>query len=262
MFMCNKGIDLHGMNILVEENIIERLYRGTNGGDADNFRFFGENIVIRSNIMYGTLESEIGVSHVDLFQTYDADGGYAHNVLIEKNIGIDFYHQGVMFESNEDSHSNIFFYKNIFINPNSFAYCIEGGKNIQIQNNIIFNGALHGIAFRLNGGTVAPSGTIKNNIFVYTKAPYWKEEGAIVINGYNLIYKCGTDGNAIPGIESETDILFTDPMFNIGEKRYDVTLDDVLGPDGTAFTDDDGLNIKDGSPVLHAGENGVNIGPY
>jgi hypothetical protein len=247
-----------GTDWLVEENRIERLFRDpVAGGDADNFRFFGNNLVIRGNIMYGTLQSEIGVSHVDLFQTFDNNGEHAENVLIEKNIGIGFFHQGIMFEGNGLTHRNVIFYRNVFVQGASWGGCVGGGYGVHFINNTIFDIQYHGIGFRnLNGYT--PSGYIKNNIIAYCESSYWADDDARIRGGYNCVWNCLHP----PGIPSRTDLINVDPVFNIGSRHGDLTITDILGPDGIAFTRDDGLALKRASPLHNRGEDFVTIGAY
>lgn len=256
IYRCNKGIEIYGNNWIVEENKIERLYRGSSGTDADYFRFFGKNNIIRKNIMFGTIESEIGSSHVDLFQSFDNDNNYANDILIEKNIGLNFYHQGVMIDSSLTSHKNIIFYKNIFVDSDSFGYSIVGGYGIHVINNIIYNGNIHGIGFRGLYG-ISVIGTIKNNIIAYTNSSYWLEGSVTADTGYNCIYNCAN----LPSVNNSTDLINVNPLFNIGNK-INLTLSDILGADGIPFTTDDGLNLNSSSPLIGAGDSGANIGAY
>ncbi len=244
IYGCNKGITVSGVRWLVENNEIERLMRTANGGDADYFRFFGDTIIIRKNFLHGTRQSEIGQSHTDLFQTYDNNGNEAHNILIEQNMGIDFFHQGLMAEGGGLSHTNIILHKNVFANGTAWGICSHGQKGLHIINNTILFIATHGIGFR--EGSV---GTVKNNIITQTTSSYWADETSSYSNGYNLIYEAR---NPSPG--DSTDIIGEDPLFT--------NVNNIVGDDNKPFTDDDGLRLLAGSPALKAGEEGVNIGAY
>lgn len=252
-YRCNAGICINGENWLVEDNEIERLYRGPDGGDADYFRFFGKNNIIRRNIMHGTIEAEIGVSHVDLFQTFDNNGEIAHDILVEKNIGIGMYHQGLMLSGSHQSMRNIIFRENVFAGGSSWGFCIYGTGGVHILNNTIFGIEFHGIGFN-----DAARGVVKNNIIAYCTTSYWADGYAVVESGYNIIWQCRDD----PGIYSSTDMIGVDPLFNLAEKPDPITLSDILGPDGIAFTADDGLALRKYSPANGTGEDGQNIGAY
>lgn len=257
--LCNKGMSISGKYYLVEDNKIERLVLGSQSNDCDYFRFFGENLIFRRNIMFGTKEEEIGKSHVDLFQTFDNNNCYARNVLIEENIGCDFYHQALMLSGTYESHRNIIFRRNVFANGRAWGFCCHGGNGLHIINNTIYNIGIHGCGFSKKG-EYNTRGVIKNNIFAYCTASYWAEDKTNVIweTGFNLIYKCKNS----PNPSNKTDIIGADPLFLYNGNPTNITLNDILGPDGKPFTSDDGLNVSFNSPARGNGENGVNIGAY
>jgi len=86
----------------------------------------------------------------------------------------------------------------------------------------------------------------KNNIFLGISP--WGNP----VNTCSGTYSMWATGS--PGfVEAEGNIQ-ADPMF--------LNTEDILGPDGIAFTSDDGFNLKEGSPARGAGENGFDIGPF
>lgn len=254
IYGCNKGISgISGDGWLVENNEIERLIRpASNGEDADYMRFFGTNHVIRGNYFHGTLPEEIGTSHVDCFQTYDNNDSYAHNILFEHNICLGFVHQVFMMEGNGSSHSNITIRYNVLKGFTSWGIAAHNIQNLRVFNNTWFGlgiedptYSIHGVGFR--DGT---TGEIKNNIFTRIIAPYWHDESSSYENGNNLIFECRDE----PGPSAPTDLIDVDPRF--------LNSADILGPDGLAWTLDDGLHLQFGSPAINGGENGSFIGAY
>lgn len=249
IYQCNGGIGINGNKWYVVNNEIERLYRDADGGDADNMRYFGDSIVIKNNFMHGTLEQEIGESHVDLFQTFDNNGEEVYNVLIEGNMGTGFYHQGIMASSvvSKYNHQNLWVVKNVFANARAWGLCIYNNLNVHVYNNTFFNVRYHGVGFNEES-----TGIIKNNIFVNTPSGYFKDETSSYESGYNLLYH---ETRTYEGYKfAPTDLLNIDPMF--------VDPENILGNDGIPFTNDDGLKLKAGSHAIKAGEDGGNIGAY
>jgi parallel beta-helix repeat protein len=247
MYRCNKGFVAQGINWLVEYNEVEELVYDTTGGngeDADYSRFFGDSLVIRHNFFHGTKESEVGASHTDGFQTFNSNGNYARNVLIEYNYVGGFFHQGVIAQDSAGLH-DITIRNNIFDRPASWGVLISSTRNIVVENNVFFGGGIHGIGFRGDA-----QGVVKNNIITGSNTSYWAEtaNGALYQSGYNLIFNCGR--NPDPG--AATDKIGVNPLF--------ADTADILGPDGLPFTADDGLRLQVGSPALGAGEGGADIG--
>ena len=244
MYKCNKGLIASGNHWLVENNEVERLVYADE--DADYMRFFGKDIIIRHNFFHGTLESEVGNSHTDGFQTFSNANYFAEDILIEYNYVGGFFHQGVISASGHEL-KNITVQYNIFDSPTSWGILTTGTQNIVVKNNTFFNVAIHGIGFRGDA-----NGIVKNNIITGANASYWAEteNGASYDNGYNIIFECGRDPN--PG--SSTDLIDENPLF--------VNSSNILGPDGLPFTADDGLRVEPGSKAINGGENGSYIGAY
>jgi hypothetical protein len=230
IYCCTKGIVVNGDSWLVENNEVERLQH-PEGGDCDYSRFFGENHIIRNNYFHGTIESEIGTSHTDGFQTFAVNPGEcARNIIIENNIVRDFYHQGFMMEGKEGTHDSIIIRNNILDGAASWGICSEGISNLRVENNNLINMGIHGIGFRMSD-TIPTTGIIKNNIFYNAGSNYWSEPGCTLDSGYNLLYK--TSGT-ISASSYPNDLLNIDPNF------IDITNDDY--------------HLQNGSPAIDAGD--------
>jgi len=254
IYGCNKGISgTSGRNWLVENNEVERLVRPAIGGeDADYMRFFGTGHIIRGNYFHGTNPAEIGSSHVDCFQTFDNNGNYAHNILFEHNMCVDFVHQVFMMEGNGSSHSDIIIRYNVFQGFTAWGVSAHNIQNLQVYNNtwvgrgyVDPSTTYHGVGFR-DGST----GVVKNNIFTNITAPYWHDSTSNYTNGYNLTFECRDE----PGPSAPSDLLDVDPRFE--------NPTDIRGPDDLAWTNDDGLQLSTGSPAVNGGEGGTFIGAY
>ncbi len=241
IYGCNMAISsVSGDHWLVEDNDLERLIYAV--GDADFMRFFGTNGVIRRNYLHGTIESEIGASHVDFFQTYDNNGGTAQNMVFEYNVCTGFAHQAFMMEGNGSSHSDIIIRYNVIEGFTSWGVCAENVQNIQVCNNTWLGlgvddpVSIHGVGFRFGS-----TGIAKNNLFAMIIAPYWHDAASSYECANNMTFGCRDNPN--PG--SPSDLLGVDPHFAASGS--------VLGPDGIPRTIDDGLQLTLGSPAINAG---------
>ena len=236
IYRCNMGLSIRGRNIVAEDNEIERLIYTS--GDADNFRFFGENITIRRSYMHGTQQSEIGPSHTDGFQTFDNNGEFAQHVLIENNILTGFYHQGFMGEAAFHGNSfDITFRNNIFEGSQSWGLAISDRlRDVKAYNNVFANITNHGV-----GLTNGAQGEVYNNIFFNGGSNYWADDtSTLTAGGYNLISK-----SHYPNYKTATDLVDIDPRF--------VDPANLLGNDGLPFTADDGFHLQSNSPAIDAG---------
>lgn len=254
IYKCSFGINVSGTNMLVENNEIERLI--FRSGDADYFRFFGEGHIIRGNYMHGTLKEEIGKAHVDGFQTFDNNGEYARNIIIEGNLVEDFYHQGFMGSGSYYYHSyDITFRNNVFKDAAAWGLCISRLKDVKVFNNLFINMGIHGVGFSGEEGKPA-TGEVRNNIFYNANNCYF----GIDKNKYasnNIVYRSDTykkyDQDSFPN-----DIVNMDPLF------IDFDNDDFsLHPNSPAIDKGKRLNL----PHDFAGKHrpygsGWDIGPF
>ncbi len=209
IYKCNKGFVVGGNNWIVENNEVERLVYYNE--DADYLRFFGRNHVIRNNYFHGTLPNEIGSSHVDGFQSFNNSGNVAQDVIIEANLVYGFFHQGIMLEGADGSHSNITIRNNVFADSASWGIAAHGVTGLKIYNNVFANIASSGIGFRKakSGSGNPTAGEILNNIFYNVKSDYWSEEPSQMEARNNLLYHTSLtkDPSKFPN-----DIVNQDPM--------------------------------------------------
>lgn len=254
IYGCNAGMVVAGKEWLVEENRLERLIRPAQGGrDADYFRFFGEDHVIRRNFMSGTRGDEIGQSHVDLFQTFVVNPGeYARNILIEGNFATGFFHQGLMAGQDKEAKEKmdrITVRGNVFVGAESWNVCVHGVTNLVVEYNTFAGYKIHGVGFR-NSSTTVPfgsTGKIRYNIFANGSSSYFREELSSYEAGNNLLF------NVREPDPADRD-LFADPLF--------VDSSNPLGPDGIPFTADDGLRLQPGSPAIGKAPGNRTLGAY
>lgn len=254
IYGCNAGMVVAGKGWLVEENTLERLIRPNEGGrDADYFRFFGEDHIIRKNFMFGTREEEIGQSHTDLFQTYVVNPGeYARNILIEENFGIDFFHQGIMMGQSKDAKDKmegITVRANVFVGAQAWNICAHGVTNLIVEYNTFVNYKTHVVGFR-NSSTIVPfgsTGKIRYNIFARGTSSYFREDLSRYDAGNNLLFEVRDPDP--PNQDLRADPLFVD-IFN------------PLGIDGKPFTEDDGLRLHSNSPAIAKAPGNKNLGAY
>lgn len=248
IYYSQMGIVAAGEDWLVENNEVERLYKW-GGGDCDYTRFFGENIIFRNNHFHSTNIAEIGTAHVDGFQTFDNNGEYARNILIEGNVVRDF-HQGFMGEAGfYGNSSDIIFRNNIFSDSWSWGLAIQEIRNVVVIHNVFANMTYHGVGF--NNGA---SGIVKNNIFYNAGSNYWADAQSTVEGGYNILNREG-----YPNHIEATDLV-VDPLFvNVNPLSYDFSLQVTspamdAGVDVGVTVDIDGISRPQGS--------GVDIGAY
>lgn len=121
------GIFSRGNNNICERNEIEYLDAG-GSGDADYFRVFGDNVIIRNNYCHGTVWGpHMGSAHVDFVQSYDDEKRSTKNVLIENNIVTGFLHQGFMLEN--DANPGSFYISDWIIRNNIISGYQSWGLN-------------------------------------------------------------------------------------------------------------------------------------
>lgn len=208
VFKCQNGFNITGSDVVVNDNNVERLYRWDSGDDVDYTRFFGDRITFKDNWFHGTLASEIGSAHVDGFQTFYNGGNWAHDCVIERNL-VESFHQGVISEGDgAGSHTNLVVRNNIFVEGDiatAFGVLFKFDTEGDVYNNTFINLTQYGVAARQT--SVA---AIKNNIFYNIGlSNYWKESGATIAAGTNLIYPSQLG----PDYVEATDIVGSDPLF-------------------------------------------------
>ncbi|NLV37382.1 MAG: DUF1565 domain-containing protein [Clostridiaceae bacterium] len=254
IYRCSFGINVSGTNMLVENNEIERLI--FRSGDADYFRFFGQGHTIRGNYMHGTRREEIGKAHVDGFQTFDNNGEYARNIVIDGNFIEDFYHQGFMGSGSYYYHSyDITFRNNVFKDAASWGLCISSLKDVKVFNNLFINMSIHGVGFRGDEGKPA-TGEVRNNIFYNARNCYFGIDNSKYASN-NIVYM----SDAYKKYQQESfpnDIVNADPLF------IDFNNDDFsIHPNSPAI--DKGIMVDmahDFARKPRPNGSGLDIGPF
>src|SRR5262245_33495565 len=216
-YKCGMGFNLSGSNWLVERNDIERTTKYPEIGDADNMRFFGQNHVIRSNHLFGTLSTEIGAAHVDGFQTFDDGGDIAQHVIIECNLLEGYYHQGLMLEATYHSNNfDITIRNNVFIAPQTYAVAaFRNMRDVKVYNNTVINPEIFGVRI-----AESSAGEARNNIFFSSKTgipdgdikelTYSADATSTVIGEKNLLY---IPSKTISQASFPNDIVNQNPQF-------------------------------------------------
>ncbi len=259
----NKGMVVSGKKMLVENNEIERLiYPESGGQDADYFRLIGEGHIIRNNYMHGTKQDEIGPSHTDGFQTFDNNGEFLKNTLVEGNFIEDFYAQGFMGEGMfYYNSSNITFRNNIFKDVTAWGICTHSLRDVKVYNNIFIgsNESVHGIGFRGSkyGDPSKPStGEAYNNIFYDIKNPYWAGSDSSIQGSNNLLFSTIYWYDPSKHLN---DIVNKDPLFvNISNSDFHLKENSPAIDSGIVLSPS--FDDKDGNPRPQG--SGWDIGAY
>lgn len=192
---CMVGIKLNGSNGLADGNEVFRSKQcsGSSGPDADGFRFFGSNHILRNNYIHDIhfSDSHVGTTpHIDCFQTW----GGASNVTIENNT-CDNY-DAVVGENNGSQ-----------------------GSNLENCNGCNFNGNyFHVYGKGILWESSSSNGTATDNIFVSGPdisgtlgGKYCLFGSAKVTGNICYLYKAG---DVLVGGASGTGNVTTDPKMN------------------------------------------------
>jgi hypothetical protein len=228
IYHSQMGIGITGFNWRVEGNEVERLYM-YGGGDCDYTRFFGEGHLLRGNFFHGTDFAEIGSAHVDCFQTFDNNGEYVHDIVIENNTCMDF-HQGFMGEAAYYGNSSgLLFQNNVFAHGGAWGMSIHQIREVTAIHNVFADIRYHGIGLR-DGAT----GVVQNNIFYNAGSNYWASDGGSVSGDHNLLY---IDGNTIDPADFPADLVNLDPRFvNATQDDYHLLAGSPAVDAGTSTT--------------------------
>lgn len=217
IYHSQMGIVVEGTSWVIKNNEIERMFDYGNG-DCDYTRFFGDNHTFMSNLFHGTNQFEVGDAHVDCFQTFDNNGQYAHNIIIEKNRCKNFM-QGFMGEAHYyQDISHILIRNNIFedgFTTNSHGMIVQDIPYVQVLNNNFINIKWRGVAIQPADHRLSKHAIIKNNIF-YNCGTSYSFFDKTSVGDHNLMFMTGNN----PDI-GEHDVLNYDPLFsNMVEGDY------------------------------------------
>jgi len=241
------GIIAEGTNWTVENNEVNRIYQYDTTGDCDYSRFFGANIIFKSNYFHGSYQSEIGTCHTDCFQTFDNNGEYAQHILFDGNWCSEA-DEGLMGESYYYNNSyDITFRNNVFAHTWAWGLAIEELKEVTVVNNTFAYINYHAAGFG-NGAT----GTVQNNIFYNAGSNYWADNtSTITLSGNNLI-----DPPGYPYYSVSSDLLNEDPQFSDVNTTDPTLLPSYSGPANLTF---DVFHLQPTSPAIDAGVTPANF---
>ena len=228
VYGCLAGFEVTD-DTIVEFNEVERMkaFNIPNVYKGDFLRPFGKNIIIRNNYVHGTREEDMfvegyGYIHTDMIQTWDDVAIDISNVLIENNVFLGFYHQGLMLENDKFGYTGKYYIRDWIVRNNVFAgytsWGICGGKpnggipNLIVENNtfVSIQGGYFGVGFDGTGG----SGRVRNNIFVNQNSGLYVDRGAVMEADYNLFYNVN-NASTSPGYNN----IYMEPLF----EDYDST---------------------------------------
>ena len=272
---CQGGIMIRGSNWLVENNEIDHVFPYCENWDTDYVRVFGQNHVIRGNYLHGSLLSDLipdpndagnYIQHMDCFQSWAEDRPELYsmeNVLIEGNICLDssqgVYVNGRNYQS---------YFHDITIRNNVFARFVDRDlprvgaaiSTLETPNSTIVNntialtggGIVAGNTYRNPGVLTIPNQVIKNNIIYGRKSAAMEvnnlqplDRGDVIDNNL-YINRLGKSNTYVSG---PNDVILQNPQF--------VDENNILGPDGIPFTEDDGLRLRSTSPARDKGDDTV-----
>lgn len=234
----SSGIFASGQDWVAEANEIERMVHQTS--ECDYGRFFGKGHVFRRNYFHGTVQEEVGKSHVDGFQTYNLKARedlQAHNMSILDNVVFNF-HQAIIARSAEPG-----FLSNFMIRGNIFAHGLLPNEK----------GAAVGLIFES-----VPGVTVEQNLIAdvqwFAFSPSKTTDG--VIRG-NIIWKVGNfdRGRRPEGLKVDHNISF--------ETKTELPEDTFINED-PKFVDvaTDSWRLQPDSPAIGAGADGLTLGPF
>ena len=212
------AIAVNGSHHLFEGNLIENC-------SHDAFRVFGDNHIFKGNIVQNMID--LGITHMDLFQTFGTNGDVSHDIIVEDNhfkncngtqIG-NFEQHGIADIRDWTFRNNIF--ENISYQANIFA------PGFKFFNNTFYHCDQNtgGPLIFTNGGTqrgMAHNGIVKNNIFIdcgsrpLNTGWYLLDSGLTgFIADYNYVTGPASSGfPAKQGFKEPNGINGGDPLFN------------------------------------------------
>ena len=243
VYHCEYGFNLGGEDWLVENNEVNRLFmyaQANRFDDCDYSRFFGKGCIQRYNYYHGSLRQEIKTAHVDCLQTFCNNGEIAMDLLFEDNVCFDF-HQMCMVESAPHIGSvRRWTFRNNIVSPN--APTLRGGWGpdiIQTPDVTIENCTISTVNWATIGlrGKESTGGLIRNNILCDAERAVVHGDqdfsAANPVIEYNLTFKTAP-------LTAGTNLNGQDPL--------------LVDPQNRNF------RLKQGSPAIGAGKDGVTIG--
>ena len=273
VYRCQYGFVVHGQNLMVKNNEVERPVQHQSG-DSDYSRFFGDNITFRDNWFHGARTADLPTAHVDGFQTFSENGWGARNCTIERN-RIESFHEGLQISSLIPVSPNAAV-SDVTVRNNLFVGGALGGSwgiaaIDNVQNLIVYHNTFVDLAYNGVGVQHSSTATVRNNIFRRTINNYFSDASSTLLGGYNILYPASSQDH-----RDSSDLRNVDPKFLDyagGDYRLDPTspardaaidvgvLDDILGtvrPQGAA-PDIGAYEFNVGLPTIAIGSPSVTV---
>jgi hypothetical protein len=263
--LSNLGYDavsLAGLNNVFQGNLIERC----NGWDALNVG--GTNILIQGNVIWNSPLAVYQVSP-DVIET-GATMQYS-NVVFRRNMVLGF--QGIIgAQKGAPVGRYLVFEHNVFMDVGGFVgthpfTIFRGNTFVRVSrtNTAVTSARRHALQFDATRG--ATNILIVNNVF-FDSGQWSSRTPEELVGWYEILGPADSVvavDNAVmggpPSFAPKKGWPEGKPELNGGNPGF-ADVNDVLGPDGVAFTEDDGLRLLPTSPLVHAGANGRSIGAY
>ena len=215
------AIEVWGSNNIAEFNEVGP------SADADAFRLFGHDNIIRNNYIHDITQSPGSKAHTDIFQTFGVRGWEeAHDIIFENNLILNNDAQLFMTSNSGDTAVHDFDVRNNVIVNMKYQGNV-GIPNVRFYNNTCFNiDPTNGFALYIHDvpKTLDPTGCqVFNNIFINCGGDKnTTMKGAYYIQGdvkdykcdYNFVARGAADGYApLTGNTEVHGINGGDPMF-------------------------------------------------
>ena len=251
---------MSGTGHIIENNVFDNV----NG--FDGIAFAGTNITIRRNLIKNSSSYNAFNPSTDALTN---NGSVVNNITIEENMIVD-YVGNIDYAHATPQSGPVIIRKNVFVNTGAGFYTHL--PNPTFDRNTFYDVAKinnaqappqnHAIVFFDSGNNVT-SAIVTSNLFIgcglnqtSTNGWYINSEPALTSFTANYNYVTGPS----PGFATKTGFSETNGI-NGGNPLF-VNAANPIGPDGIAFTADDGLRLAAGSPAIGAGPAGADLGAY
>lgn len=238
-----------------------------NSDGFDGILYSGTRFTVRRNLIKDCLTVQYWSPSPDMLSVMTP--GTVDNILIEENMVIDCigalgFDHGVMnpgpitFRKNVFSnvgHGYLVWTNNMTFDRNTFYRVAQAGTIVAQSQN-------HPLTW--NNGTYDPTAaTVTSNLLIscgnglgptvgwYSTSA---EPGLVLTANYNYVAGPAPSYATKTGFSETNGINGGNPLF--------VNAADPIGPDGIAFTADDGLRLAAGSPAIGVGPAGADLGAY
>lgn len=178
---CRNGIRADGENLLIEGNEVDQLYNWSFNlhgvqRDADYIRSSGANNIIRNNWFHGVPPIYVpdpapftGTAHSDGLQWWNHGNSdaYIDNLLLEGNV-FDGCVQGMLLQNRTATNEickNVTIRNNVYMHTTASMLDLAAAKNVQIYNNVFYDGRIYGIRFLDGALDAGTTGFASRNIF-------------------------------------------------------------------------------------------------